>query len=188
MENNSKIIAEIINSKAKEAHQGITKFLNNHQLQEICYAYKSRVKAKENLLEKVARKLEGKPDYNIHDISDVIGIRFIVLFKQDIIPAIESILSMLVSNNEVGNPFKNSNIIESIYYKGNVSNSTISTEIRKKFTDINKDIEETVSPEGYSSIHIVCELCTEQSDILRDNYRLPVEIQVRTIFEDAWGE
>ena len=188
MENSDKAIAETINAKAKDIHVNITKYLSDHDIQNTCYAYKSRVKSKEALLEKIDRKKADKPDYDIYDISDVIGVRFIVLFKQDIIPTIKSIIDMLTANTHNNNPFKSCHISEAIYYKGNISSSNISTEIKKSFTNINTKIEEKASPEGYSSIHIVCELETEKSDILRKNYKIPVEIQVRTVFEDAWGE
>lgn len=188
MEYNNKALAEFIPSIAKEHHQDIIAYLNTHELQDICYAYKSRVKTKSGILEKFGRKKVDKQDYTVEKITDIIGIRFIVLFKQDIIPAIESIVDMLGKDSDINNPFNGCTIDELIYYKGNIWNSNISNKVDESFSSIDRKIVEENSLEGYSSIHIVCTLDTDESDLLPKGYRIPVEIQVRTIFEDAWGE
>ena len=182
--------AESISYKATSYHHNIVSYLNDHELQNLCYARKSRVKSKKDILGKYNRKKTDpdKKGYKIEDISDVIGLRFIVLFKQDVIPVINSIISLLTKDNDSKNPFHNCSIEELIYYKGNVSLSNISHKVRDSFSSIGMDIKERNSREGYSSIHIVCDLSTEYSDVLPENYKIPVEIQVRTIFEDAWGE
>lgn len=188
MQYNNKALAESITSIAKEHHQDIIAYLNNHELQDICYAYKSRVKTKSGILEKFERKKVDKQGYTVENITDIIGIRFIVLFKQDIIPAIESIVGMLGKDSNDKNPFNGCTINELIYYKGNIWNSNISNKVDESFSSINGKIVEENSLEGYSSIHIVCTLDTDESDLIPKSYRIPVEIQVRTIFEDAWGE
>ena len=190
MEKIERSTAESINSKAISYHHNIVNYLNSHELQNLCYARKSRVKSKEDILEKYDRKRcePEKKHYRIEDISDVIGLRFIVLFKQDVIPVIKSIIALLSKDCNQQNPFHKCSIEELIYYKGNISLSNISHKIRDSFSSIGMDIKERNSREGYSSIHIVCNLDTEHSDVLPENYKIPVEIQVRTIFEDAWGE
>ena len=188
MEYNNKALAEFIPSIAREHHQDIIAYLNTHELQDICYAYKSRVKTKSGILEKFGRKKVDKQNYTVEKITDIIGIRFIVLFKQDIIPAIESIVDMLGKDSDINNPFNGCTIDELIYYKGNIWNSNISNKVDESFSSIDRKIVEENSLEGYSSIHIVCTLDTDESDLLPKGYRIPVEIQVRTIFEDAWGE
>ena len=188
MEYNNKALAEFIPSIAREHHQDIIAYLNTHELQDICYAYKSRVKTKSGILEKFGRKKVDKQNYTVEKITDIIGIRFIVLFKQDIIPAIESIVDMLGKDSDIKNPFNGCTIDELIYYKGNIWNSNISNKVDESFSSIDRKIVEENSLEGYSSIHIVCTLDTDESDLLPKGYRIPVEIQVRTIFEDAWGE
>ena len=190
MEKIDRSTAESISSQATSYHQNIINYLNSHELQNLCYTRKSRVKSKKNILGKYDRKRREpeRKDYKIEDISDVIGLRFIVLFKQDVIPVIKSIINLLSKDNNQKNPFYGCSIEELIYYKGNISLSNISHKIRDSFSSIGIDIKERNSREGYSSIHIVCNLNTEHSDVLPENYKIPVEIQVRTIFEDAWGE
>lgn len=182
--------AESINDKAVQYHQNIVRYLDNHELQSLCYTRKSRVKSKDDILSKFDRKnREDRTDsYRIDDITDIIGLRFIVLFKQDVIPVIQEIVNLLCNDKSEENPFSDAEVEELIYYKGNVSVSNISRKIQECFSCIDKNMNESISNEGYSSIHIVCKLKTKTHDVLPKSYRVPVEIQVRTIFEDAWGE
>ncbi|WP_372887491.1 hypothetical protein [Psychrobacter sp.] len=190
MKRKYKAKAESINDKAVQYHQNIVRYLDNHELQALCYTRKSRVKSKEDILSKFDRKnKEDRPtSYKVDDITDIIGLRFIVLFKQDVIPVIQAIVGLLCKDESEENPFLGAEVEELIYYKGNISVSNISRKIQECFSCIDKDMKESISNEGYSSIHIVCKLKTDSHDVLPKSYRIPVEIQVRTIFEDAWGE
>lgn len=190
MKRKYKAKAESINDKAVQYHQNIVRYLDNHELQALCYTRKSRVKSKEDILSKFDRKnKEDRPtSYKVDDITDIIGLRFIVLFKQDVIPVIQAIVGLLCKDESEENPFLGAEVEELIYYKGNISVSNISRKIQECFSCIDKEMKESISNEGYSSIHIVCKLKTDSHDVLPKSYRIPVEIQVRTIFEDAWGE
>ncbi|MEG9303797.1 RelA/SpoT domain-containing protein [Psychrobacter celer] len=190
MKRKDKAKAESINDKATHYHQKIVNYLESHELKELCYTRKSRVKSKNDILSKVDRKNEEdrKTKYKIDHITDIVGLRFIVLFKKDLIPVTQKIVDLLCNDKSEKNPFLESEVEEIIYYKGNVSISNISRKIQESFSCIDKEVKESISNEGYSSIHIVCKLKTDNHDVLPNKYRIPVEIQVRTIFEDAWGE
>ncbi|WP_201549886.1 hypothetical protein [Psychrobacter fjordensis] len=180
--------AQFINLKAKESQQTIINYINSHNISNICYAYKSRVKTESGLIEKTERKKTEKKEYCLEDITDVIGLRFVVLFKKDIVSVINEVISILVNSKESNNPFLGCSIAESIYYIGDVASSNITSDLENSFLSINKKIKVQGIKEGYSSFHIVCLLDTKHSSILRHGYQLPVEIQIRTVFEDAWGE
>lgn len=180
--------AQFIHLKAKESQQTIINYINSHNISDICYAYKSRVKTEIGLIEKTERKKIEKEEYCLEDITDVIGLRFVVLFKKDIVSVINEVISILVNSQESDNPFLGCSIAESIYYIGDVASSNITSDLESSFLSIDKKIKVQGIKEGYSSFHIVCLLETKHSSILRHGYKLPVEIQIRTVFEDAWGE
>jgi ppGpp synthetase/RelA/SpoT-type nucleotidyltranferase len=48
--------------------------LRQTPISQICYAFRSRVKTEDRLIEKKARKLPEKPEYKLEDITDVIGV------------------------------------------------------------------------------------------------------------------
>lgn len=186
--NNVETKASIINEFAKGKLNEVLEFFDSCGILFECYAYKSRIKSLDGLIEKVSRKQIQKPSYNIDDITDVIGIRFVVLFKKDIVVLIEKLVNIILSDKRPNNPFLNSILIESIYYKGNTSISNISEDISNLFRTIPfNNFSEKNSQEGYSSVHIVLKLAIENSPALT-GYRFPIEIQIRTVFEDAWGE
>lgn len=163
-----------------------------------CYLYKSRVKSTEDLLEKICRKRdEGKKDYNLASITDVVGFRFVTLYRREIGDILETILNAikpaLTSNGEKmkvlaeADPFSVNHIIETIIYPGNnpghelnrwqTSFETILGEKAKNGIAENK-IEHTDPAYKYTSIHIV----------IMSAENIPIEIQIRSVFEDAWAE
>jgi ppGpp synthetase/RelA/SpoT-type nucleotidyltranferase len=62
------------------------------QLHKQCYAFKWRVKPQDKLIEKVNRKKQEKTWYDFHHITDVIGVRFITLFRVEMPDVLDSIV------------------------------------------------------------------------------------------------
>jgi putative GTP pyrophosphokinase len=128
-----------------------------------------RIKKEEHLIEKIIRKTIQNPSRNINpdnyksEITDLIGIRAIHLFKEDWI--------------HIHNYLKQTwDFIESpIAYVRNGD----SKKILDYYKDNNCQVEE--HPYGYRSVHYVLKTIYKKKEYF-------VEIQVRTIFEEAWGE
>ena len=133
------------------------------------HSVKSRIKSTEHLLEKIIRKLNESSDREINIdnykkvITDLIGIRVLHLFKYEW----ENIDSEIRSTwRLMETPIK--------YVRdGDLDNEAESNDIGK--FDIKKH------KYGYRSIHYIIEH-TPYKDTIR------AEIQVRTIFEEAWSE
>ena len=127
-----------------------------------------RVKDEEHLIEKIKRKENENPNRHIilenynKEITDLIGIRILHVFKD----GWESIDKNIRENYE-------KNFIENpIFYfrEGDF--------IEKK--DESKFVYKQ-HKNGYRSIHYIIRE-------VKENFEIPIEVQVRTIFEDAWGE
>lgn len=166
----------------------ITNILIEKGITEECYATKSRVKSQDNILEKQNRKQKDKPDYKIRDITDIIGVRFVTLFQCDMHIVYEKILKFLCDSS---NRVLNKEPEEIIIYTGDKLPGTLNQRIietTESYFPHFKILSQS-SNEKYSSIHMVCR-CQNKltSKITNQDYSLPVEIQIRTVFEDAWGE
>jgi len=128
-----------------------------------------RVKDPDHLLAKIVRKKIDKPKEIItiknyrEKITDLIGVRILHLFKDDWFP-IHNFISKKWSLKEKPLCF---------YREGDFSNEKIRN--LKKFIRLEKH------KDGYRSMHYI--ICTKPSK--NTQY---VEIQVRTIFEEAWSE
>ncbi|HSI28397.1 MAG TPA: RelA/SpoT domain-containing protein [Methylophilus sp.] len=186
---NDNYLALLINREARDFEPKVLQLLRDSKIADSCYAYKMRTKPKDKLLSKVELKRAKKPDYSLYNVTDVVGLRLVALFKCDMADLFESVLSAISHTTSINpNPFTKNGLREIIVYKGRQAFE----EMTPKFKDIAEkyfpavDLKEVASREGYSSLHIVTNLDFEHTEL--PTYNLPIEIQIRTVFEDAWGE
>lgn len=159
----------------------------------LCYAYKSRVKPEKKLVEKVHRKIKENPQYSIEAITDVIGVRLITLFKNEIPKILNEVLLLIKHEKDLmPNPFIRGRLEEVIIFSNLPAYDPFLTELQSVAEQRGVTVRLNDSKEGYSSVHIVTRI--DQSASLRREcgtevqHPLPVEIQIRSVFEDAWGE
>lgn len=188
--NTEKIQALEINLMCEKNVSTIIDYFRKIGLTAACYAYKYRVKGKEELLEKVKRKITEKPEYKITDITDAIGVRFVTLFKGEMVLVYQTLIEKLASPDQ-GSQISSAPPEEIIVYKG----LSAAVELQNTIRDITKkhfkntEVRTQNSQEHYSSIHIICRH-TQENELTdhTQKYQIPIEIQIRTVFEDAWGE
>ena len=142
---------------------------NNLMKADKVHSVRYRIKDAEHVIEKIIRKKINDPKSNItiknyqSELTDLIGLRALHLFKEDW----NYIHNMITSVWDLKNkPVAN-------YRKGD------SAEYLKKFEELNCDTKEHRF--GYRSVHYIIETKPAKS-------RFFAEIQVRTIFEEAWSE
>lgn len=185
--------ALLLEKEGKEQEKLLLSALNQTGVLSSCYAYKSRVKSEEKLIEKVKiRHDEGYVDYSIADITDVVGLRLITLFRVDMPNLFEKILKIVTHQDSLTpNPFKKDTIKELIFYTNRFEDN-IGLSLRNVAVKLKVEDKYELKQRGgeYSSIHIVTRLNKRIQKLSNDtsSYYLPVEIQIRTVFEDAWGE
>lgn len=130
---------------------------------------RTRIKDPEHLIEKIIRKKTKEPKREINidnysiEITDLIGIRVLHLFKDD-----WRIIFKFISDNFI--------LVERPTAYIRKGDSGVVTEEYKS-----KDLEVKLHPQGYRSIHYLIKRKTEKQPIT-------AEVQVRTIFEEAWSE
>lgn len=133
------------------------------------HSVRFRLKDKEHLIEKIIRKKIDKPDREINldnyknEITDLIGIRILHLFKEDW----EFIHQSIIENWSL----KEKPI--AYFRKGDTD------EYIDRFKKCDCNVEE--HPHGYRSVHYLVQTTPNKKTYT-------AEIQVRTIFEEGWSE
>lgn len=173
-----------IESKANTYYQTlITKINADQNLTEQCYAIKTRIKKHDAIMDKVHRKRKEKP-YEAYNLTDIIGIRFVALLETNIVSIFKALMEFLIQNSQ------ELKIEEVIYYIGDKKSTPILSEVNALFKENQEHIpqsEVNESDRGYSSLHVICKHQTKHNTV-NNGYQLPIEIQIRNVFEDAWGE
>lgn len=164
----------------------------------LAHSVKSRVKPPEDIMGKIKRKRrrakKGSPNwsYDPSHVTDGCGFRVVVLFQQDILLAVEQIIKMV--KHEIpfrDNPIVPGGLIEAIIYTNSPQPNDVDglpLQVREKLCKAGFATQ-TKPPEnrkgGYSSVHFVVKV-----NIGGGNHGpvIPVEIQIRDIFEEAWCE
>jgi ppGpp synthetase/RelA/SpoT-type nucleotidyltranferase len=145
----------------------IASTLRNH---EKIHSVKSRVKDPEHLIEKIIRKTPDRKkkygeDFQFtlenykEQITDLIGVRVIHIFKEDW----EDI----------------HNLVEHTWNVSEITANVREGDDTKRFEELNIQIQSRKS--GYRSVHYLIES-------FPTNQKVVAEIQVRTIFEEGYGE
>lgn len=185
-----------------EDHQDLERIKNNilnllnDRLQGKVHSIRARVKDAEHLIEKIIRNVNDNPDkyakINVDNyykiVTDLIGVRIIILNKYDWKEIHQSLLDIFINDPKyyAGKP---GDIVENYdrYYdkedlKGKIGYHAekpivyiTSADDRDIYQDDNLDIDE--AKKHYRSIHY----------IIRYD-KIYFEIQVRTIFEEGWLE
>lgn len=189
-----RLAANEVRHGADEARERIIQAMSigSPSIRDIAYAINSRVKEDFKIYNKVLKKrAEKRLDYNVGNLRDIIGLRIVTLYRLDALDIIPTLLSLINSddNPRGKNVFEPGSIEEVVIYSTNPTgdaqalperlNTLFETNGLGDITHVDQ------RPSNYSSIHLVCWCKGKYGDSL---LRIPVEIQIRTAFEDAWGE
>jgi len=171
--------------------------LGPRSLEHDAYAIKARVKMFDSAVDKIIRKRKEKP-YSITDLTDVVGLRILCLWPDDISRALEKLITTIREVIGTGlSSFRSTDIseviTEVIVYKGPNSPAiydVIGAQVLEwlEFDPrLGSCVKTAPSPRErpYSSVHMVL-WC--RTPLIENWLPIPVEIQVRTSLEDVWSE
>ena len=152
------------------------KFVNARDNEGIpVYMTRARIKNIESSYLKTKRKDKKE----IMSITDLIGLRILCLFEQDILGVYKFILEMCCSD-----VYKLEEIlIFGLKKESRLTVSSFKKELNKFDKYKNIDFRSEARENGYQSIHFVG---TYQD--FEENTKYPFEIQLRTLLQDVWGE
>lgn len=156
------------------------------------YAVRFRVKDEERLADKIRSKKVGDPAYDFNSVTDIVGIRFITLYRQDIPAVAGKLLELLFDEAKISpNIFGKSKLMElkSFISSSIPSSDLVSIEIDSIYkSKYDKKCEvkfEMIPQSRYSSVHMVARVPFLFGSV---EYSIPIEFQLRSVFEDAWAE
>lgn len=184
---------------ANSVSKSVTEKLIRSPLSDIAYTIKSRVKTPGRIENKIIEKRNGAKRgdeywaYDHTDITDSFGLRIVTLFQNDIPAVVETVIKMVeqdpcfVEFPFVKNSLQEVNVYTSRPLSDPYSISSDVEEIVKRAGYASKLIPPKNRRSGYSSVHLIVEVEArpEHDGAI---IRLPIELQVRDIFEEAWGE
>lgn len=163
------------------------------QLFDETYAITSRLKNASRLQDKiVAKQAEGR-NYTLASVTDIIGVRFISLYRQDIARNVRAMLEMVIGDVAVQpNALNGVELIELKSYTSNTMpeqdpvNLELQTLYYEGFAERFPGVPLELIPRGrYSSVHMVLKTEFKHEGT---KHVLPIELQFRSVFEDAWAE
>lgn len=136
---------------------------------------RGRIKSRQSLKRKIIDRQRKDPSYSIGRVTDVVGFRFVCHFQQDVAHVVSALLDASGTKSYAGIGL----LKEARYYLSSTPNQdALRTKLRLIFKERSIEAAEDLKPSRYTSVHLVFERKPGQS----------YEIQIRTVFEDAWAE
>ncbi|HIJ85019.1 MAG: hypothetical protein HW380_512 [Magnetococcales bacterium] len=169
------------------------------------YTFKHRKKTRKKIRNKARSYYEDNPDgqFDPYDeIKDAWACRY-VLLSQEFMPGfVEKLVRLIVTNKPVdgiSSPFKHGGLEEITIYDNRPDKDPLSivSKVTDKLSrllspeDLENKVKKDSKPSGYSSVHIIAKVTVDYTTISGEDKKgvdVAVEVQIRDIFEDAWGE
>lgn len=179
-----------VHQHAAAIRDAVNYTLQGSNISDFVYAVRSRIKPVDKIVEKVKRKreVEKRDPYGVESLTDIVGFRFVVLFREDIIEVAQLLLRMIALEAPFTTaPFVSRKLREAKSYTAQSTGDpeAINRRLHEIFEQAGYKLEILSIESGYSSIHLVVDA---QVVVQGRPISLPIEIQIRTVFEDAWGE
>jgi ppGpp synthetase/RelA/SpoT-type nucleotidyltranferase len=161
-------------------------FRDNPALADVCYAVKHRVKHRDRIKEKMHQK--GIRD--ARQIVDICGFRLITFYQGDIPVVVEHLLKVIEHEDPPNSPFKKGCRVEVDINTSRTESDPLSISEAVQAVAARSSLAPRVTvrsrPTGYSSVHMVVSAPAKGDD--SDINEMFLEIQIRSAWEDIWGE
>jgi ppGpp synthetase/RelA/SpoT-type nucleotidyltranferase len=158
------------------------------------YLIKTRIKEHSKIVDKVFVRRKTRPDYRASDVSDVIGLRILTLYRSDLPGLLQRFLKFVdQARGEPLDLFPSGSIeevIEEVIVYGYPQEEALCQALLSQLKRFGlapdgRRYRYERKDTGYSSIHL---LLHAQASTGETVLSVPVEVQIRTVLEDAWGE
>jgi ppGpp synthetase/RelA/SpoT-type nucleotidyltranferase len=160
-------------------------------LKESTYALRWRVKKYDSAIKKIEKRRGKGAIYGPADLTDIIGMRLVTPYRLDIVRVLDLLLDLIEGAGHHP-PFLRGQLVEAIFFatpddpgKGDPTSNVGKAFdlIKSRFPNVRP-----ISREGsYSGLHILA-LLDGSRDLAPYTHGIPVEIQIRSVFEDVWAE
>ena len=196
-------------TQGEKLERELIQSIDKSSIKEQLYAYYARTKGVVSVARKIERKRIAKerekdPEkYLVSNVTDIVGVRLITLFRDDTAGVLEALCKLLVGANgaraEISrlNPFQDEPQIKEAraYYADTFpgahayaveAQEILATHFEKSPHDITVEV---IEKDEYSSVHIVLNTTiVHGSEEEESSVVVPIEFQIRSVFEDAWAQ
>jgi ppGpp synthetase/RelA/SpoT-type nucleotidyltranferase/predicted phosphodiesterase len=153
------------------------------------YAVTSRIKRAERIIEKFNDRKSGNPDYKLEGMTDICGFRIVTRYQDEIPNVVAAILAHMEEPEKTKSPFRPDRqiVVEINNSRMEADSLSLVEPVRAicNQSSLKPQSIPRVRDTGYSSIHFLGTVATTGGYHVRE---MRVEIQIRSAFEDAWGE
>jgi ppGpp synthetase/RelA/SpoT-type nucleotidyltranferase len=174
---------------ATRVHQWLNKFVRESHVGKSGYAIKDRLKSWESIQAAVQRKKEEDPKYSPETVTDASGIRLVTLFQADLPGTLNEFIELIdTADQGAGGGFETDPIDHVLIYSSRDENDPLSIDkpvVRVLEAAGLKHKLRGRLPSSYSSIHVII---NAWADFNKLRAHSKVEVQLRSVFEDAWSE
>jgi ppGpp synthetase/RelA/SpoT-type nucleotidyltranferase/predicted MPP superfamily phosphohydrolase len=161
-------------------------FGDNSDFNKICYAIKHRVKNRD----RIRNKMQEKGIHDASHIVDICGFRLITFYQRDIPIVVGNILKVIETEDHPKSPFKRGCQVEidinTSRPEGDPLSITEAVLAVAARSPLHPQVVVRSRPTGYSSVHMVVLAPTAGGD--HDVPEMFLELQIRSAWEDIWGE
>lgn len=181
-------------------HTGVMDAIRSSGLFSPPLSYRGRVKSEDGVRSKIRRKRSTNPNYALHDVRDLLGVRFITLLRNDIAPVTSNLLSILAK--QAGGQSDGLGEVTLLEFKQYIASPPIAIDpetgewldpLRERLSPLLElhfgpdcPVEFVVEKRAqYSGVHVIASYRVKSGARTLD---VPVEYQIRSVFEEAWGE
>lgn len=177
LEDNHAKIIEACPTTKQEIERHINCFLQE-KAPKVYAQVKSRIKGVESTKNKIDKKRsDGHAEYGLGNVTDIIGVRVICHFVKDVPEVVSALLFAAKNKDFISKHYESVRI----YTTTSPAQTALIKELDKVAREHELEFVKEEKPSRYTSVHMVWTLAER---FLPRN----VEIQVRTVFEDAWSE
>lgn len=179
---------EVAAHRATRIHEWLEPLLRTSPAATGVHSFKGRCKKWDEIRKKVvARRNDTKRpqrDYKVSDVTDASGFRLVNLFNAQVPESLDLLLALLKTNLPPG-PAKGSvkQVKEIEFHTSRRLDDPLSiyAAVKSAVEKYGYTLESSKAASSYSSVHVVLE-CQA------DGVTACCEIQLRSVFEEAWGE
>lgn len=184
-----------LQNAARSAQETIHSIMGKHpMLDRITYSLTSRVKSIRRMAEKYSTIHTCDTSFTPEHLPDICGFRIITYFQSGIMEGLELLLALAKHEPTLGpSPFQRDEIRAISLYTSRHENDplSITRPVGEIVTaaNLNPKFELSTRETLYSSVHVVlaCQTTIETAHG-SETCVIPVEFQIRSVFEEAWGQ
>jgi ppGpp synthetase/RelA/SpoT-type nucleotidyltranferase/tetratricopeptide (TPR) repeat protein/predicted MPP superfamily phosphohydrolase len=176
---------------AREIAPSVLAYFNDtKEFRNTCYAVKHRIKKVLRIIDKTLEHMTDDSTFGPGSLVDICGFRLVTFYQSEIPIVIEHLLHAVASHGDSRSPFQRGRPVEITVNTSRVEEDplSITPAIRTLAEQAGPHVKVEVKPKstGYSSVHFIA-TCSAPLDA-GISTEMMVEIQVRSVLEDVWGE